>query len=79
MKSYALFQEYIWLVNTLHKANRLSLEQINQRWLCTEMSEGVPIARSTFNRHRDAILARREHHPKLDAFHFVGKQCTGRK
>lgn len=56
MKSYALFQEYIWLVNTLHKANRLSLEQINQRWLCTEMSEGVPIARSTFNRHRDAIL-----------------------
>ena len=56
MKSYALFQEYIWLVNTIHKAERLTLEEINQRWLRTEMSEGVTIARSTFNRHRDAIL-----------------------
>ena len=26
MKSYALFQEYIWLVNTIHKAGRLTLE-----------------------------------------------------
>ena len=56
MKSYALFQEFIWLVNTLHRSGRLTLEEINQRWLDTEMSEGLPIARSTFNRHRDAIL-----------------------
>ena len=56
MKSYALFQEYIWLVNTIHRFGRLTLEEINQRWLDTEMSEGLPIARSTFNRHRDAIL-----------------------
>lgn len=56
MKSYALFQEYIWLVNTIHRFGRLTLEEINRKWLETEMSEGVPIARSTFNRHRDAIL-----------------------
>ena len=56
MKAYALFQEYIWLVNTIHRFGRLTLEEINQRWLDTELSEGVPIARSTFNRHRDAIL-----------------------
>ena len=56
MKTYALFQEYIWLVNTIHQAGRLTLDEINQRWLQTEMSEGVSIARSTFNRHRDAIL-----------------------
>lgn len=56
MKSYALFQEYIWLVSTLHRFGRLTLEEINQRWLDTEISEGLPIARSTFNRHRDAIL-----------------------
>lgn len=56
MKSYALFQQYIWLVDTIHRAGRLSLEEINRRWLDTEMSEGIPIARSTFNRHRDAIL-----------------------
>ena len=56
MKTYDLFKEYIWLVNTLHRFGRLTLEEINQRWLNTEMSEGIPIARSTFNRHRDAIL-----------------------
>ena len=56
MKTYDLFKEYIWLVNTLHRFGRLSLEEINQRWVRTEMSEGLPIARSTFNRHRDAIL-----------------------
>lgn len=56
MKSYALFQEYIWLVNTIHRFGRLTLDEINQKWLDTEMSEGQGIARSTFNRHRDAIL-----------------------
>ena len=56
MKSYTLFQEYIWLVNTIHRFGRLTLEEINERWLDTEMSEGRPMARSTFNRHRDAIL-----------------------
>jgi hypothetical protein len=56
MKTYNLFKEYTWLVNTLHRFGRLTLEEINRRWLDTEMSEGVPIARTTFNRHRDAIL-----------------------
>ncbi len=50
MKTYALFQQYIWLVNTIHKAeNGITLEEINQRWLANEASEGIPIARSTFN------------------------------
>lgn len=49
MKTYALFQQYIWLVNTIHKAeNGITLEEINQRWLANEASEGIPIARSTF-------------------------------
>lgn len=56
MKSYALFQQYIWLVNTIHRYRKLTLEEINRHWIETEMSDGLPIARSTFNRHRDAIL-----------------------
>ena len=56
MKSYALFQQYIWLVNTIHKHKKLTLDEINRHWLETDMSEGLPIVRSTFNRHRDAIL-----------------------
>lgn len=56
MKSYTLFRQYIWLVNTIHKHKKLTLDEINQHWLETDMSEGLPIVRSTFNRHRDAIL-----------------------
>ncbi|MBQ7421608.1 MAG: WYL domain-containing protein [Prevotella sp.] len=56
MKAYTLFQQYIWLVNTIHRFGKLTLEEINKKWLDTEISEGVSIARSTFNRHRDAIL-----------------------
>lgn len=55
MKSYALFQEYIWLVNTIHRAGRITLEDINRKWVGTDMSEGLPMVRSTFNRHKDAI------------------------
>ena len=55
MKSYALFQEYIWLVNTICRAGKISLEEINGKWVETDMSEGLPMVRSTFNRHKDAI------------------------
>ena len=31
------------------------MEDLNREWLRTDMSEGVPMARSTFNRHKNAI------------------------
>jgi hypothetical protein len=55
MKTPDLFKEYIWLVNTIHKAGRISLADINEKWKHTEMSGGMEISRSTFNRHKDAI------------------------
>ena len=55
MKAYHLFREYIWLVNIIRQAGKISLSDINRRWLRTEMSEGVELARATFNRHKDAI------------------------
>lgn len=55
MKSYTLFQEYIWLVNTIYRARKITLEEINRKWVETDMSEGLEMVRSTFNRHKDAI------------------------
>lgn len=55
MKTPTLFKEYIWLVNTIRKAGRITLAEINERWALTEMSGGLPLARATFNRHKDAI------------------------
>ena len=51
----SLFKEYIWLVNTIKRAHRISFAEIQEKWLDTEMSGGVEFARSTFNRHKDAI------------------------
>ena len=55
MTTPTLFKEYIWLVNTIHQARNITLSDINQKWLTTEMSGGVELARSTFNRHKVAI------------------------
>lgn len=44
-------------MNTIHKAGEdgITFAEINEKWLDTDMSEGVELARSTFNRHKDAI------------------------
>ena len=56
MTSLSLFKEYIWLVNTISKTeDGISFKDINEKWVCTEMSGGIEMARSTFNRHRIAI------------------------
>ena len=49
------FKEYVWLVDTIRKARRITFAEINERWLETEMSGGVDLPRATFNRHKDAI------------------------
>ena len=55
MKTPALFKEYIWLVNTIYRAKAITLAEINERWMRTEMSEGMPLVRATFIRHVRAI------------------------
>ena len=55
MTTPTLFKEYIWLVNTIYQAGKITLIDINKKWLKTEMSGGVELARSTFNRHKVAI------------------------
>ncbi|MBR1548596.1 MAG: WYL domain-containing protein [Prevotella sp.] len=55
MSTTTKFKEYIWLVNTIHRAGRITLAEINRRWVQTEMSGGVDMARTTFYRHKYAI------------------------
>ena len=55
MKASATFKEYIWLVNTIRKAGKISFADLQKKWLDTDMSKGMELQRSTFNRHKDAI------------------------
>ncbi len=55
MKTHLVFRQYVWLLETLRRYSKLSLDEINDLWLRNEMSEGQPMARSTFNYHRRNI------------------------
>ena len=55
MTTYTKFKEYIWLVNTIYHAKAITLAEINRRWMQTEMSGGIEMARTTFYRHKYAI------------------------
>ena len=55
MTTYMKFKEYIWLVNIIYHAKAITFAEINERWLKTDMSEGVEMARTTFYRHKCAI------------------------
>ncbi len=56
MKPSLIFSQYVWLVNTLRRYSRLTLEDLNDKWIRDEVADGNPLSRSTFNRHRDAVL-----------------------
>lgn len=50
-----LFNRYIWLVDTIYRAGRITFEEINEKWLRNSMSEGVDLPLKTFHNHRKAI------------------------
>ena len=50
-----LIRRYIWLADTINRAGRISLAEINRRWVRSDMSDGLPIPLRTFHNHRNAI------------------------
>lgn len=55
MKALEIFKLYTWLAETFYSQEEMTLNQINERWIKTELSGGTPMARQTFNRHRAAL------------------------
>lgn len=53
MKASSLFRQYVWLVDTISRAGRITLREINDRWLNTALGDSIPYSRSTFRRHRE--------------------------
>ena len=56
VKPAQIFHQYIWIINTLRAYRKLTLEELNQKWINDSVADGNPLQRSSFNRHRDAIL-----------------------
>lgn len=50
-----LFNRYIWLVDTIYRAGRITFEEINEKWLRNSLSDGMDLPLKTFHNHRHAI------------------------
>ena len=47
--------KYVWLVETIYKAKKISFEEINRLWMDNDMSEDKPLTIRTFHKWRIAI------------------------
>ena len=47
--------KYVWLVETIYKAKKISFEEINRRWMDNDMSEGDALSIRTFHKWLIAI------------------------
>jgi len=56
MKPARIFYQYIWIINTLKTFPKLTLEELSQKWQADFVTDGNALQRSSFNRHREAIL-----------------------
>ena len=45
-----LLNKYVWLVETIYKAGNITFEELNEKWLDNDMSEGVELALRTFHK-----------------------------
>ena len=51
-----LFNRYVWLVDTIYRAGRISFEEINERWLHSSLNDtGEELPIKTFHNHKNAI------------------------
>ena len=55
--SVRLIRRYVWLIDTIRRAGKITLEDINNKWIHSSLNngkeEGLP--ERTFHRHREAI------------------------
>ena len=56
MKPAQIFHQYIWIINTLRAYRELTFEELNRKWQQDGVIDGNVLQRSSFNRHRVAIL-----------------------
>ena len=56
MATTTQYREFIWLIETIKRARRITFAELSQKWAESNFGGGIPLSRTTFNRHRDAVL-----------------------
>lgn len=47
--------KYVWVIDTISRAGKISFEELNRRWTDSEISEGVELSKRTFDNWKNAI------------------------
>lgn len=55
-RGQGLISKYVWVVNTIYQAGRITFDELNEKWLDDDISQGKGIPKRTFDHWRDAIL-----------------------
>ena len=55
MKASEIFRQYSWLAETIYRSGGITFRELNERWVRSPLSGGMPMIRQTFNAHRRDI------------------------
>ncbi len=55
MRNIDTFRQYIWIVDTIQRAKKISYDNIKHLWIENDLNDGRPLSRTTFYRIRQAI------------------------
>lgn len=50
-----LFKRYIWLIDTIYQAGKITFDEINDKWVRSSFSDGNNLPKKTFHNHKEII------------------------
>ncbi|MBQ9311570.1 MAG: WYL domain-containing protein [Bacteroidales bacterium] len=48
-RGQSLISKYVWVIDTIYRAKKISFKELNEKWLDTDISRGVKIPKRTFD------------------------------
>lgn len=54
-RGQSLISKYVWVIDTIYNEGAISFNELNKKWLKTDMSQGKTIPKRTFDNWKDAI------------------------
>ena len=54
-RGQSLISKYVWIIETIYRARKISFKKLNEKWLADDISRGVDIPKRTFDNWRYVI------------------------
>ena len=54
-RGQSLISKYVWVIETIHRKQKISFKELNELWLRDDISRGVEIPKRTFDNWRYVI------------------------